>query len=242
MSNLDVNETETSSAERTVVLQASGLSKTYQEGEFETQVFTGVDFQLMAGEKVAIVGASGSGKSTLLHLLAGLDTPSQGEVVLNQQSFSKENDVKRGRLRNQYMGFVYQFHHLFSELSALENVMMPLQVRRESTEVARNKAMVLLDKVGLSERAKHKPSELSGGERQRVAIARALITEPACILADEPTGNLDYMSANQVFNLLLDLNTELNTALLIVTHDRDLAAKMDRQVTLVDGQLTSSSN
>lgn len=242
MSDLDVNETEISHAERAVVLQASGLSKTYQEGEFETQVFTGVDFQLMAGEKVAIVGASGSGKSTLLHLLAGLDTPSQGEVILNQQSFSKENDVKRGRLRNQYMGFVYQFHHLFSELSALENVMMPLQVRRESTEVARNKAMVLLEKVGLSERAKHKPSELSGGERQRVAIARALITEPACILADEPTGNLDYMSADQVFNLLLDLNTELNTALLIVTHDRDLAAKMDRQVTLVDGQLISSSN
>lgn len=242
MSNLDVNEIEVSHAERAVVLQASGLSKTYQEGEFETQVFTGVDFQLMAGEKVAIVGASGSGKSTLLHLLAGLDTPSQGEVVLNQQSFSKENDVKRGRLRNQYMGFVYQFHHLFSELSALENVMMPLQVRRESTEVARIKAMALLEKVGLSERAEHKPSELSGGERQRVAIARALITEPACILADEPTGNLDYMSADQVFNLLLDLNTELNTALLIVTHDRELAAKMDRQVTLVDGQLTSSSN
>lgn len=223
-----------------LVLEAVGLEKTYQEGEIETKVFSNIDFQLAAGEKVAIVGASGSGKSTLLHLLAGLDAPSSGVVTLNNQSFSDETDVARGKLRNQFMGFVYQFHHLFSELTALENVMMPLQIRRVSTKLAKQKAAELLEKVGLADRASHKPSELSGGERQRVAIARALITEPACILADEPTGNLDYMSADQVFQLLLDLNTELGTALLIVTHDRALAAKMDRQVTLLDGRLVSS--
>lgn len=223
-----------------VVLQAKGLEKTYQEGEIETQVFSEIDFELKAGEKVAIVGASGSGKSTLLHLLAGLDAPSKGVVTLNGLSFSDENDVVRGKLRNQHMGFVYQFHHLFSELTALENVMMPLQIRRVSIKQASEKALELLEKVGLAERANHKPSELSGGERQRVAIARALITEPACILADEPTGNLDFMSAEQVFELLVELNTELGTALLIVTHDRDLASKMDRQVTLLDGQLVES--
>ena len=222
------------------VLQAIGLEKTYQEGVIETEVFTGIDFHLNAGEKVAIVGASGSGKSTLLHLLAGLDAPTKGTVTLNGHKFSEENDVVRGKLRNQYMGFVYQFHHLFSELSALENVMMPLQIRRISIKEASKKATELLEKVGLADRAQHKPSELSGGERQRVAIARALITEPACILADEPTGNLDYMSADQVFDLLLKLNSELGTALLIVTHDRSLASQMDRQVTLIDGRLISS--
>jgi len=223
-----------------VVLQAQGLEKTYQEGEIETKVFSGIDFTLNAGEKVAIVGASGSGKSTLLHLLAGLDSPTSGSVTLSGLSFSEEKDVVRGKLRNQYMGFVYQFHHLFYELTAVENVMMPLQVRRVSKKQASQKALELLDKVGLADRAQHKPSELSGGERQRVAIARALITEPNCILADEPTGNLDYLSAEQVFNLLVELNTELGTALLIVTHDRELASKMDRQVTLVDGQLVDS--
>ncbi|BCN93321.1 lipoprotein-releasing system ATP-binding protein LolD [Thiomicrorhabdus immobilis] len=223
-----------------VVLEAIGLEKTYKEAEIETKVFSDIDFQLNAGEKVAIVGASGSGKSTLLHLLAGLDSPTRGVVTLNNQSFSEENDVVRGKLRNQYMGFVYQFHHLFSELTALENVMMPLQIRRVSIKEAEAKARGLLDKVGLADRALHKPSELSGGERQRVAIARALITNPACILADEPTGNLDYLSANQVFELLLKLNSDLGTALLIVTHDRNLAAQMDRQVTLLDGNLISS--
>ncbi|WP_051144860.1 lipoprotein-releasing ABC transporter ATP-binding protein LolD [Thiomicrorhabdus sp. Kp2] len=228
---------EKSNEKQNLVLQATGLGKTYKEGELETKVFSDIDFQLKAGEKVAIVGASGSGKSTLLHLLAGLDTPTQGEVLLNGLSFSSESDVKRGKLRNQYMGFVYQFHHLFSELTALENVMMPLQIRRVSIKEAQKKAHQLLEKVGLANRAQHKPSELSGGERQRVAIARALITEPACILADEPTGNLDYASADQVFQLLVDLNTEFDTALLIVTHDLSLAAKMDRQVTLLDGHL-----
>ncbi|MDX1352679.1 MAG: lipoprotein-releasing ABC transporter ATP-binding protein LolD [Thiomicrorhabdus sp.] len=223
-----------------LVLQATGLGKIYQEGELETKVFSDIDFQLKAGEKVAIVGTSGSGKSTLLHLLAGLDAPSQGQVWLNGLSFSDESDVMRGKLRNQHMGFVYQFHHLFSELTALENIMMPLQIRRVSIKEAQQKAHKLLEKVGLASRAQHKPSELSGGERQRVAIARALITEPSCILADEPTGNLDHASAEQVFQLLVDLNNELGTALLIVTHDRSLAAKMDRQVTLLDGQLISN--
>ncbi|GAB6070340.1 lipoprotein-releasing ABC transporter ATP-binding protein LolD [Thiomicrorhabdus hydrogeniphila] len=227
-------------SEQTLVLQAMGLSKTYKDGDLETQVFSDIDFQLKAGEKVAIVGASGSGKSTLLHLLAGLDSPSNGKVLLKGAVFSSESDVVRGKLRNKHMGFVYQFHHLFSELTAVENVMMPLQIRRTPVKEAEAKAKKLLEKVGLSHRALHKPSELSGGERQRVAIARALITEPSCILADEPTGNLDYMAAEQVFDLLVNLNTELNTALLIVTHDRNLAAKMDRQVVLLDGQISTS--
>lgn len=223
-----------------LVLQATGLAKTYKDGDLETNVFSDIDFELKAGEKVAIVGASGSGKSTLLHLLAGLDAPSNGQVLLKGEAFSAQSDVRRGKLRNKHMGFVYQFHHLFAELTALENVMMPLQIRRTPIKEAEQKAKQLLEKVGLAHRALHKPSELSGGERQRVAIARALITEPSCILADEPTGNLDYLSAEQVFNLLVDLNTELNTALLIVTHDRNLAAKMDRQVTLLDGHLSTS--
>ncbi|WP_321323438.1 lipoprotein-releasing ABC transporter ATP-binding protein LolD [Thiomicrorhabdus sp.] len=223
-----------------LVLQATGLAKTYKDGDLETNVFSDIDFELKAGEKVAIVGASGSGKSTLLHLLAGLDAPSNGQVLLKGEAFSAQSDVRRGKLRNKHMGFVYQFHHLFAELTALENVMMPLQIRRTPIREAEQKAKQLLEKVGLAHRALHKPSELSGGERQRVAIARALITEPSCILADEPTGNLDYLSAEQVFNLLVDLNTELNTALLIVTHDRNLAAKMDRQVTLLDGHLSTS--
>lgn len=223
-----------------LVLQATGLAKTYKDGDLETNVFSDIDFELKPGEKVAIVGASGSGKSTLLHLLAGLDSPSDGQVLLKGEAFSAQSDVVRGKLRNKYMGFVYQFHHLFAELTALENVMMPLQIRRTPIKETEQKAKQLLEKVGLAHRARHKPSELSGGERQRVAIARALITEPSCILADEPTGNLDYLSAEQVFNLLIDLNTELNTALLIVTHDRNLAAKMDRQVTLLDGHLSLS--
>ena len=220
-----------------VVLNAIALGKTYQEGNLETQVFKDLNFQLYAGEKVAIVGASGSGKSTFLHLLAGLDSPTYGSVELDGQAFSEKNDVQRGRLRNQAMGFVYQFHHLFSELSALENVMMPLLVGRKNKKQAQIKATQLLEKVGLAKRLHHKPSELSGGERQRVAIARALIVEPKCILADEPTGNLDAASAQQVMDLLLKLNTEFNTSLLIVTHDQELANQMDRQVRFVDGQL-----
>ncbi len=233
------NEILTQDSQATV-LQASGIGKTYSEGDISTNVFSGLDFELRAGEKVAIIGASGSGKSTLLHLLAGLDSPTEGTVELNGKAFSQQSDVERGRLRNQYMGFVYQFHHLFSELTALENVMMPLQVRRVSKRKAAEKAKALLQKVGLENRISHKPSELSGGERQRVAIARALITEPSCILADEPTGNLDSASADQVFNLLVKLNTEFDTALLIVTHDQELANKMDRQVKMLDGQLVEN--
>ncbi|WP_343034758.1 lipoprotein-releasing ABC transporter ATP-binding protein LolD [Thiomicrorhabdus cannonii] len=220
-----------------MVLHAQGLKKVYQEGQITTQVLSHVDLEVLAGEKLAIVGASGSGKSTLLHLLAGLDQPSSGHVALMGQSFSRLNDVKRGRLRNLHMGFVYQFHHLLPELTALENVMLPLRIRRVSAAQAQQQATVLLERVGLGQRLQHKPSELSGGERQRVSIARALITRPAVILADEPTGNLDHETAEQVFQLMLELNQEFNTALLVVTHDLQLAARMDRQVTLVDGQL-----
>ena len=219
------------------VLQANGLSKSFQEAGLETTVFTNVDLVIKPAEKVAIVGASGSGKSTLLHILAGLDAPDQGTVLLNGQPFSQEKDRRRGQLRNQYMGFVYQFHHLLPELTALENVMLPLRVRRTNAKVAQSQAEQLLDRVGLASRMAHKPSELSGGERQRVAIARALITKPKCILADEPTGNLDDSSAEQVFQLLLELNQEFDTALVIVTHDLALAGKMDRQLRLSGGHI-----
>ncbi len=224
----------------TTVLEANNLSKRFQEAGVETTVFTAVDLAVKSGEKLAIIGASGSGKSTLLHLLAGLDTPDSGEVLLNGCAFSGEKDGVRGKLRNQFMGFVYQFHHLLPELTALENVMMPLRVRRMSAQKAQQKSEHLLTRVGLGHRMHHKPTELSGGERQRVAIARALITEPKCLLADEPTGNLDHRSADQVFELLLELNQEFNTALVIVTHDLALANKMDRQLCLLDGRVQSA--
>lgn len=220
-----------------VFLQANALAKSYLDGNLETNVFSKIDLELNRAEKMAIVGASGSGKSTLLHLLAGLDTPTSGEVLLNQKKFSTLSESKRGLMRNQLMGFVYQFHHLLPELSAIENAMMPLWIRRENRRQAQEKATTLLKRVGLGHRLNHKPSELSGGERQRVALARALITEPGCILADEPTGNLDAHSAAQVFDLLLELNEEHKTALLIVTHDLNLASKMDTQLSLVEGQL-----
>lgn len=218
-----------------LILQASNLEKEYRDGKLKTSVIKGLDFELKANEKVAIVGSSGSGKSTLLHLLAGLDKPTAGKVSLMDQEFSDLNEVKRGRLRNQYMGFVYQFHFLLPELNALENVMLPLRVRRTLPKDAEQSAKALLERVGLGHRMHHKPSELSGGERQRVAIARALITKPACVLADEPTGNLDETSAQHVFDLMLELNQEQNTALLVVTHDLTLAAKMDRQYQLTEG-------
>lgn len=219
-----------------IVLQAQGLEKVYQDGKLKTPVIKGLDFELKAQEKVAIIGASGSGKSTLLHLLAGLDTPTEGEVSLMGEGFSSRSDVKRSRLRNQYMGFVYQFHFLLPELTALENVMLPLRVGRVAPNQAQAEAEALLERVGLGHRLIHKPSELSGGERQRVAIARALITKPACVLADEPTGNLDESAAQDVFDLMLELNQERNTALLVVTHDMTLANQMDRQYHLSEGR------
>lgn len=218
-----------------LILEAQDLHKTYKDGKLKTPVINGVDFQLYPDETVAIIGSSGSGKSTLLHLLGGLDTPTQGRVSLMGQDFSGLSTVKRGNLRNLHMGFIYQFHFLLPELTAIENVMLPLRVRREAPKVAEKLAAELLDRVGLSHRSHHKPSELSGGERQRVAIARALITTPACVLADEPTGNLDEGSANQVFDLMLELNREMHTSIVMVTHDLRLASRMDRQMHISDG-------
>lgn len=232
MSNLQSNP-----VEKNIILQAKNLGKTYRDGLINTEVLQGIDLVLHARERKAIVGASGSGKSTLLHLLAGLDKPSTGEVKLAGQDFSSLSETKRGILRNQNMGFVYQFHYLLAELSALENVMLPLRVARQSASTAEKQAVELLKQVGLGHRLQHKPAELSGGERQRVAIARALITRPGCILADEPTGNLDSKSAEQVFDLMLSLNDEFDTALLVVTHDLDLAAQIGETITLVDGRI-----
>lgn len=219
------------------VLRARNLAKAYEEGPRSVNVLNGVDFDLRQGELVAIVGASGSGKSTLLHLLGGLDEPSSGEVLLGGKAFSAMNDKERARLRNRQLGFVYQFHHLLPEFSALENVAMPLLIRGEARSSALEKARLVLDKVGLSERLTHRPAELSGGERQRTAIARAVVTRPQCVLADEPTGNLDRRNAAQVFDLMIDLNREFGTSLILVTHDPLLAQRMDRSVTLVDGQI-----
>jgi lipoprotein-releasing system ATP-binding protein len=218
-----------------LILQANNVFKTYQDGKLQTEIIKGVNFSLSKHEKLAIVGSSGSGKSTLLHLLAGLDKPSSGDVQLMGQTFSNLSDAARGKLRNQYMGFVYQFHFLLPELTAVENVMLPLRIRRGNAQQAQVEAESLLNKVGLSHRMHHKPSEMSGGERQRVAIARALITKPACILADEPTGNLDDKAAADVFELMLELNESMQTALIVVTHDNQLAAQMDHQLHLVDG-------
>ncbi|MBE0493886.1 MAG: lipoprotein-releasing ABC transporter ATP-binding protein LolD [Thiomicrospira sp.] len=232
MSNLQANP-----VEQNIILQAKNLGKTYRDGLINTEVLQGIDLVLHSRERKAIVGASGSGKSTLLHLLAGLDKPSTGEVKLAGQDFSSLSETKRGILRNQNMGFVYQFHYLLAELSALENVMLPLRVARQSASSAEKQAVDLLKQVGLGHRLQHKPSELSGGERQRVAMARALITRPGCILADEPTGNLDSKSAEQVFELMLSLNEEFDTALLVVTHDLDLAAQIGETITMVDGRI-----
>ncbi|MGN6224672.1 lipoprotein-releasing ABC transporter ATP-binding protein LolD [Pseudoxanthomonas sp.] len=219
------------------VIRADGLGKTYAEGKMRTPVFDGLELAVHPGETVAIVGASGAGKSTLLHLLGGLDTPTTGEVYVAGQKMSALSDAARGQLRNHALGFVYQFHHLLPEFTALENVMMPVMLGGTDAASARQRARELLEAVGLGHRIEHKPGELSGGERQRAAVARALVNQPACVLGDEPTGNLDEKTAATVFDLMLGLNRAQKTSLVLVTHDRRLARRLDRVLELHEGKL-----
>ncbi len=220
------------------VLACKQLCKTFGEGDLALEILRGIDFEVAEGERIAIMGASGSGKSTLLHLLGGLDEPSSGDIRITGQVLASLSPVRLGRLRNKALGFVYQFHHLLPEFSALENVAMPLLIRGLNPAEASEHAFELLGRVGLAKRTGHKPGELSGGERQRAAVARALVTRPACIIADEPTGNLDRSNAGQVLDLMLDLNRELSTSLLVATHDPLIAERMDRVVHLEDGRLS----
>ena len=221
------------------ILACEAVCKNYYDGQLNVQVLDNLTLQVEKGRSIGIVGASGSGKSTLLHILGGLDKPTSGRVSLMGQDLSELSQKQLSGLRNQYLGFVYQFHHLLPEFSALENVMMPLLIGKRPKEQARERALLMLEKVGLKDRVQHRPGELSGGERQRAAIARALVTDPACLLADEPTGNLDRKNALNILDMMMELKQELGTALVVVTHDDEMAARFDRVLNMTDGALSA---
>lgn len=221
-----------------IVLDIQNISKSFIDQKHEITIFKDLSFQIKKGDRIAIVGASGAGKSTLMHVISGLDKPTSGDIYLNGHHFNKESEAKRGYLRNEYLGFIYQFHHLLPEFSALDNVALPLVIGGGDIREARAEAELLLGRVGLSHRLTHHPGKLSGGERQRVAIARALVTKPSAVLADEPTGNLDEENAHAIFDLMCEINDEVGTALIVVTHDNSLARKMDQCWRLQDLKLT----